>query len=203
MEANSFGILFEWIVQHGYALMFLAMFLEGPVVSAVSAFASSLGYFSFPLVFFLSIFGDVLGDVVFYSIGYFGRSAAVNWSEKRFHVPHSRIEKISRLLKKHQIKAIIALKIMPFVVLPGFIVVGMSRVKFLKFFSLCLGITLIRNSIFLGLGYYAGEFFKNNDGSWEQVERSLIALSVIIVVVFLLYRRVSSFLVKRFEDWGL
>lgn len=200
MDNLSFSAVFDWIIHHGYALMFFAMFLEGPVVTSVAAFAASLGYFSLPVVWILSICGDLLGDIVYYFIGYFGRLAAVSWGEKRFHVAHERIEKIAKLVKEHKNKTIIALKLMPFVVLPGFIVVGMSRVKFSRFVLLCLTITVIRNSLSTALGYYAGEFFKLNNDSWEKVQNYMVLSAIIIAILFLCYRKVVSFIAKKLED---
>lgn len=200
MDFSSFNGIFDWIIHHGYVLMFLAMFLEGPVVSAVSAFAASLGYFSLPIVWVLSVSGDLLGDIVYYCIGFFGHKAAVAWGEKRFHVAHARIEKIAKLVKEHRNKTVIALKLMPFVVLPGFIVVGMSRVKFSRFVLLCLIITVIRNSLSILLGFYAGEFFKLHTGSWEKVQTYMTVLAMVVALLVLLYKKVASFIAKKLED---
>ncbi len=61
----------------GYPIMLLLMTLEGPIVTMVAAFLSSMGYFNIFAVFGLSVLGDVLGDIVLYFIGYFGGHRAL------------------------------------------------------------------------------------------------------------------------------
>mgnify|MGYP001591522550 CR=1 FL=1 len=56
MEQFSFATVFDWVIKHGYLFIFIAMCVEGPVVTAAAAFAAALGYFSWPVIFILAIF---------------------------------------------------------------------------------------------------------------------------------------------------
>jgi membrane protein DedA with SNARE-associated domain len=61
------------MLQQGYTLMFMLMLIEGPVVTAAGAFAAAFSYFHLWIVFVLSILGNLIPDVVYYAMGYWGR----------------------------------------------------------------------------------------------------------------------------------
>jgi membrane protein DedA with SNARE-associated domain len=42
--------------------MFILMALEGPVITIISSFGASFGYFNIGIVILLSILGDYVGD---------------------------------------------------------------------------------------------------------------------------------------------
>ena len=60
----AFDQVLTFIEQNGYVLLFLLMILEGPIVTAAAAFAASLGYLSLPVVFILSVLGNIIGDLI-------------------------------------------------------------------------------------------------------------------------------------------
>ena len=79
--------ILEWLIRHGYLLMFLVMLIEGPAVTAIGALGAALGHFNaleFPYrndrggggleeqVFVLSFFANFLPDVLYYSLGHWG-----------------------------------------------------------------------------------------------------------------------------------
>ena len=70
---TSFASAFSWVIAHGYPLMFVAMLIEGPIVTAAATFAVVFGYFNISMIFVLSILGDIVADVIYYIIGYFSR----------------------------------------------------------------------------------------------------------------------------------
>ena len=38
----SFAGTVQWVIQHGYPLLFIVMLIDGPVVTAAAAFAAAL-----------------------------------------------------------------------------------------------------------------------------------------------------------------
>lgn len=200
MDTTSFTALFDWVSHHGYPFVFLAMCAEGPGVTAAAGFASSLGYFSVFIIFILSLLGDLIPDTIYYFIGFFGRSAAKKWEEKKFHLSASRVNKLDHHIKTHGVKTLVALKFAPFLSIPGLITVGAARMPFWRFFFVCLAVSAPRNLLFLLLGYFGGQFFKKNSGSWEQAELFIVIAGMVLVFVFLLYRRLAKYMSKRIEE---
>ena len=155
-SATTFSGVFDWIIQHGYPLMFLVMLVEGPVVTAAAAFAAALGYFNIFMVFVLSLLGDAVSDVTYYFIGYWGRVMLVRKYGPRFGLTEDRIKKIEAFFHRHPNKTLIALKLTPVVPTPGLMIVGASRMPLRKFLTVCSVVILPKTVFFMILGYYFG-----------------------------------------------
>jgi len=65
---NNLDIL-SLIQIHGYWIMFVLMFIEGPITAYVAAFAASLGYFNVWAVLSLFVFGNQIPDTILFFIG--------------------------------------------------------------------------------------------------------------------------------------
>jgi membrane protein DedA with SNARE-associated domain len=90
-----------WIRGAGYFLMFVAMVIEGPVITAAAAFGVALGYFNIFIVFGLSVAGELVGDFIYYGIGYFGRVRFVERYGHHIGLTERRLKHMERLIKKH------------------------------------------------------------------------------------------------------
>src|SRR5512140_1915224 len=111
MDLATFSGAFQWIIAHGYLLMFVIMVVEGPVITAAAAFASALGYFNLYLVFLLSILGNLVPDVIYYAIGYWGRKRLVNKYGHYLGLSDTRILHLENLSEKHAGKALTLIKL--------------------------------------------------------------------------------------------
>ena len=40
------------------------MIIEGPIITVIGAFLASLGFFNIGIIFFLSLLGDIVGDII-------------------------------------------------------------------------------------------------------------------------------------------
>ncbi|MCX6796338.1 MAG: hypothetical protein NTW06_02455, partial [Candidatus Falkowbacteria bacterium] len=113
MDFSNFSTATQWIMANGYLLIFLAMCIEGPVVTAAAAFACALGAFNPALIFVLAFFGDVLPDSLYYLIGFLGREAVVNKFGHYFGLTDERIRRMEDLAAKHAVKTLVAIKLTP------------------------------------------------------------------------------------------
>src|SRR5437762_2032987 len=111
MNTSDFSAVFAWTISHGYLLMFIAMLIEGPIVTSAAAFAAALGYFNIPMVFLLSLLGDIVADIIYYAIGYWGRLKIVDRIGPKFGLSKERMGNIEKLLGEHRIKTILAIKL--------------------------------------------------------------------------------------------
>lgn len=185
----TFPAVFGWIIAHGYPLMFLAMLVEGPVVTAAASFAAAFGYFNVFMVFILSLLGDVVADIIYYAVGYFGRITVIRKFGGRFGSSEERIKRIETLLNSHPIKTLIALKLMPVFPTPGLMVVGSSRMPLKKFVAICLAIILPKTIFFMVLGYFFGTAYNK---ILRKFEGGGLILGVIIVLILIVYYGVTK-----------
>jgi membrane protein DedA with SNARE-associated domain len=140
----------------GYPVMLLLMILEGPIVTIISAFLSSLGYFNIFIVLGLSITGDVIGDIILYNIGYFGGQKIIPKVERFLKISQSTVEKLKRKFNENSGKIIFYVKSTTGLSYITFITAGTLKMKFSEFvfFSILGGFVW---SLFLVIsGYFFG-----------------------------------------------
>jgi membrane protein DedA with SNARE-associated domain len=142
MIPTTFQAITQWILSQGYSLMFVLMLIEGPVVTAAGAFAAALSYFHLWIVFLLSILANLIPDAVYYAMGYWGRHTFIDKYGSYFGVTKKRMAAAEKLAKKHTVKSLIAIKMIPFLATPGLIVVGASKMDIKKYIWWSLIITL-------------------------------------------------------------
>ena len=185
MDVSNFSGAFTWIIQHGYFLMFVIMLIEGPVITAAAAFAVALGYFDGWLVFLLSILGNLIPDVIYYIIGYWGRKKLVNKYMHYFGLSQERILFLENLSFRHAGKAITLIKLVPLLATPGLIIAGAIRMPLKKYIFWCVALTVPSSFFFYIMGYYFG-------ATYDKMERYL-NLGIVAIILALLFFVLISF----------
>lgn len=200
MDNSTFGTIFQWVIGHGYPLLFLAMFVEGPIVTAAAAMGAAFGYFNIWIIFGLALLGDLVADLLYYSIGYFGRLTLVERWGHRVGLSHVRLKKIERLLTTHRIKTVAVLKLTPFVPTPGFMLAGAMRLPVRMFMLTALAVTLPRTIIFMLIGYYFGYALTANPHLLENASLVLFVIVIIIIACSVIYGKFSQRVAKNIEE---
>jgi len=139
---------------YGYLALFIGTFLEGETILIIAGFiASSTGALSLPLCILAAFLGSFAGDQTAFYIGRYNKK----FLEKRLQRWECRIEKVHRLLEKHQVLVLVSFRffygfrnITPFAV-------GTSNISPLRFFLLN-GIGACIWAISFGVGgFYLGD----------------------------------------------
>ena len=159
----NFTDVFNFAIANGYWIIFLAMCLEGPVVTAAAGFAAALGYFDPIIVLILSVLGDLIPDSAYYWIGYGSKKTFIKRIAERFGLSDARIANMERLMHRHYGKAMIVSKLTPVVSTFGSMLVGYLRLPFRKFIAYCTAITVPKSVLFFVIGYYFGQAYDIND----------------------------------------
>ncbi len=195
----TFSTAFTWVIAHGYILMFIAMLIEGPIITAAAAFAVALGYFSLPIVFMLALLGDIIADIVYYLIGYFSRITIIEKYGKFVGLSQSRMKRIEKLINSHPIKTLIVLKLMPILPTPGLMIVGSTRMKLKKFITISSIIILPKTIFFLVVGYYFGEAYNIIMKRFEKGTLMFFLFAIILGMIYYLFNKFTQFLAKKIE----
>lgn len=199
MNLATFAGALSWVMAHGYLLIFLAMFVEGPTVTAAAAFASVLGYFNVFIIFLLSILGDVTADIAYYALGYYGRLPLVNKFGHYFGLPESRMQRLESHLLQHSVKTLIVLKATPVLVVPGLMLVGAARMPFKKFVAWITLITLPKALLFTIIGYYFGYMYDSIFSHYLKDGAIIIFSALVFLVIYFIYKRVVSRMADKIE----
>lgn len=68
--------------QYGYAILFLAVVVEGPMATIVGAFVASQGYLDIYVTYAIAAAGDLFSDLLYYGIG---RVSRMDWLARLLH----------------------------------------------------------------------------------------------------------------------
>jgi len=140
----------------GYPIMFLLMVTEGTVITVVSAFLASLGFFDIFIVFLLSLIGDIVSDIVIYFIGYFGGRRCLNFVDRKFRYNGSVVVKMEKAFREKGAKIIFFVKSTTGLCFVTFILAGASKMKFRKFLMFSFLGGIFWSLLLVILGYFFG-----------------------------------------------
>ncbi len=191
--------ILRWLLAYGYPLMFAGMALEGPMVTAASAFAASLGYFNLGVVFLLSIAGDVLPDMAYYALGYYGHQSVVRRLCRFFKIPEEKLDRARAFLGRHQIKGLMLFKYAPFLAITGLVLTGTNKMPFKKFVLMDTLIGIPNTLLFVSIGYLAGRAFESAVKTAVRAEQAAALLVVMALVLYWAYRWTTRRLARRLE----
>jgi membrane-associated protein len=187
---GTFSAVLKWIIHNGYPIIFLSAVIDGTTTTAAASFAATQGYFNLAYVFVLVLLGEIVGDFVWYTVGYFGRMALVKKSSRLFGLSEEKMEKLKKIIEKHPIKIIAAIKLSPFVPVPGLIVVGSSHLPPKKFVIIIGSIILPKTLLFIGAGYFFGHAYEK---IYSYINNGIVAVIILAVVGFIFYRLYRNF----------
>lgn len=190
----------QWVIAHGYPLMFLAMCVEGPGVAVAAGFAAAMGFFHPGLVVVLSVLGDLVPDALLYGVGAWGRTAVVERWGHRLGLTSARIQRFEQLLRAHPLRAVVAAKFMPVLAMPCLMLVGSLRLDVRRFLAICALVSVPRSLLLVVVGYQFGWAY---DALSLYLQSSmLIGLGAIAVVALALALRRWSARIERYAERG-
>ena len=173
----------------GYPAMLVLMTLEGPVVTIVSAFLASLGYFNVAIVFVLSVAGDVIGDVILYHIGYFGGPKILSKAQKFLKIKESVVEKLKQKFHENSAKIIFYVKSTTGLSYITFITAGTLRMNLAKFIKNFILGGLVWSSFLVIVGYFFGYAAERISQYIKYAGIIIFAGAVIFFVGLTLYKK--------------
>src|SRR3989344_3143924 len=162
----------NWLLTYGYPLMFAGMVVEGPMTTAAGAFGASLGYFNIWLVFLLSMLGDILPDIFYYSVGYFGHQRIVARFLRFLRISDEKVSTARALLARNELKGLLLFKYAPLLAMSGLILTGIPN-----------------NIVFTGIGFLSGQAFASVAGKAARAEQIGGAILLAAVIFYFLYRQ--------------
>ena len=187
----------QWILHHGYPLLFIVMLIEGPVVTAAGAFAAALHYMNVWIVLLLSILANLIPDLVYYAIGYWGRESFINKYGHYIGITPERIASVEKLAEQHSGKSLFMIKMLPLLPTPGLILVGATRMDIKKYAFWSIVITVPSSLIYLIIGYYFGAAYDTIQHYLNLGIYVAIAAAVVVIVIVYLQRKYFAGLKKK------
>lgn len=188
MNPANFNYLYSLVEQSGYLLVFLLMVVEGPLVTIAAAAAASFGIFNIAIIFFLSLLGDLVGDLIYFVIGRVGNIVFIENYEKRYHLKSITVRKLKRKLIEHFGKTMFLIKFTPVLTTVGLILAGTLKIKTSRFVWYSLIITLPRTIFFTSIGFYFG-LAVTNLFKYFKIEQYVVLVILLIALLIYIYRK--------------
>lgn len=199
MDLTTLQEAAKWVIGHGYSLMFVLMLIEGPAVTAAGAFTAVLGYFNIWIVFLLSILGNLIPDVIYYLIGFWGREKLIDKYGRYFRIKPEMIAYLEKLIHKNLAKALIVIKLVPLLATPGLIITGVVRAELKKYIIWSIIITVPSSVFFLIIGYYFGNAYDSIAHYLDYGEYlALIAIALFFIISYV-WKKIAGRLAEKLE----
>ncbi len=185
------GHFLVWVGASKYILIGAAAIFEGPLTMLASGFLFRLGQLQFFPMYLALILGDLVGDIGWYLVGYFGARTVVKRYGTWLGITPEIIAKLEHRFHRHHHKLLFISKLtMGFgLALPMLVVAGMLKVPLKNFILLNLAGGLIWTAFLLSIGYFFGNVYLLVPPSFKIV----FIVAVVTAMVFLI-RRVKTYL---------
>lgn len=166
--------------------------LEGPVVSVVAGYLVKLGLIGAPLSFAVLVLGDLLGDVILYTLGRRGRArVALPWLSA-FGVTRRRLARLLRAFRAKGGRILIIGKLTHSAGFAVLLAAGMARMPFARFLGLSLLATVPKVAALMALGWFYGRV-ADRVGDWVLAGSLLLVLCLLgLCAGYMIHRRRRS-----------
>lgn len=161
-----------------YVLLALLVATEGPVSTLLGAAAAAAGILDIRIVFLAAFLGNVLGDCLWYSVGYANNLQSIYRWGRWLGLQSHHLDRLEMEMHTHATKLIALSKLAIGLIIPTLVAAGLARVPWKRWFPLVLIIEVTWTVVMVNLGYHS-------TGVIKQLERSIQVVGVVVFVALI------------------
>jgi len=191
----SLAHIIAWMLAYGYFILFPLVVIEGPIVSILAGFIASMGHLNLFISFGVIIVADLIGDSMYYYIGYSGRKSFIKKWGKYIGINEKRVEQIEGHFKKHSAKTLIAGKLSQGVGAVILVAAGIAKMPFWEYLWYNFLATVPKSLILLLVGYYFGRAYVEFNNYLSYTTFIMIGLAILFVAAYFLIKKFA----KKYE----
>ncbi len=185
----------------GYVLMLILMIIEWPVVTFIAGFLASLWVFDIWVVLALGWAGDILWDMIFFTIGWFGSSLFSKKTAVKTNEQSGLLEKLDHLIRYKLFLSILVIKFTPYAPPIGLTYIGKLHTDIKKYLLystiLSIPIPFVTGGVGFHLGYINAILAKYS--GWELfmfLGFSIISIILLVTIIFFINSQSKKILDK-------
>jgi membrane protein DedA with SNARE-associated domain len=182
--------LYNILTQYQYSILLPVSFLEGPIITVIAGYLTSLHIMNGYVAFAIVVIGDVLSDIFWYEIGYLGKPRALKRWGPTFGFTPERVKVLEEKYKNRQGQLIIIGKLAQGINGIFFVTAALLGISFSKFVLWSTASTLVKSAGLFAVGYYLGEAYQQI-GGFLNLSSIVIPILFVIIIAFFLARRVK------------
>lgn len=172
-----------------YVLIALLVATEGPVTTLIGAAGAAAGLLDIRFVFLATAIGNIVGDALWYSVGYASKADRLHKITGRFGLHQYHIEQLTDEMRCHATKAILVSKITFGLIIPTLVAAGLSRVPLRRWLPAVLVAETLWTVLLVTLGFHgAGAITRIEDG-FRMVGAVAAVVAVTFIALYLKRRR--------------
>ncbi len=191
-----FTQIIAWLTAYKYFFLFPVAVIEGPIVTVIAGFLSSLGHLNIFIAYIVIVVADIIGDAMYYAFGYYGRQKFIERWGHYLGITMERVERLEKHFSKHTGKTLIIGKLSHTIGGVVLVAAGMAKVPFWKFIWYNFIPTLPKSLVLLLIGFYFGATYAKINNYLDYTVIGTIATAIVFTTTYFVIRRVS----KKLED---
>ena len=184
--------IFTFLSHYGYAIMIPLMIIEGPVATIIAAMLASLGAFNVFIVLIFSMIGDIVGDLIFYGLGYKFGMGFVRRVGKYIGITEKLVLKMEKYFINHGGKTIFAVKSTTGLCWATFTAAGIVKMDFKKFLKYSFLGGIVWSSFLVAMGYFYGYLWREIRDYIEWIGWVIFLLTAATFVSVILYKKYQT-----------
>lgn len=176
-----------------YVLLFLGSYFEGSVAMMTGGLLLHLGHVALVPLFIALFAGDILSDIMWYFIGYFGARRFLLKYGKYINITAPILEKVEGKFHEHHLRILVISKLtMGFGFATAILATaGMLRVSFIRYLTINILCGLLWVSLLISIGYYFGNVLS---GIPRDVQ--IVGTIGMVIAFFIGAKVVSSYFIR-------
>jgi membrane protein DedA with SNARE-associated domain len=159
-----------------YLLLILLVATEGPVSTLIGAAAAATGILDIRYVFLAAFIGNVVGDSLWYSIGYMNDVKRVHRFGSWLGIRSHHVDRLEHEMHTHATKLIALSKLAIGLIIPTLVAAGLARVPWRRWFPLVLLIEVSWTLLMVSLGFHGAGFINQMEQSLQLIGSALFVL---------------------------
>lgn len=180
--------IFEFLKSYGYWGMLPLMIIEGPIATIASAMLASLGAFNWIIVLLFSMAGDVIGDLIFYGLGYRYGIGFVKNVGRYIGITENQVLKMEKYFERHGGKTIFAVKSTTGLCWATFTAAGIVKMDFKKFVTYSIAGGVVWSGFLVAMGYFYGYLWREISKYIDWIGWAVAGVAILTYAGITLYK---------------
>jgi membrane protein DedA with SNARE-associated domain len=169
--------------------------LPSEIIMPFAGFLASTGRFNIHLVALAGAFGNLIGSLIGYGIGYWGRDRVVRRFVKKWGkfllISETELDEATRLLHKHRYWVVLGSRVIPGIRTIISLPCGVARLPLLSFCLLTFFGSLVWSYLLAWIGFILGQNWDTLGPIFHKAD-TLIIVGVVIIIGFYVYTKLKK-----------
>lgn len=175
------------LIQYSYLILFPIVIVEGPIISVIAGFLSSLGYLNIFITYAVVVIGDLTGDSIYYVIGRYGREKFIKRWGKYIGINPERITRLENHFDKHSGRTLLLGKISHGIGAVFLVAAGLVKMPFSRFIWFNFIATIIKSLALILIGFYFGQAITKINSILEFISALFVSIGIAVAFIYLIY----------------